>query len=280
MSNTKQFATISDYLEIINEFPKIWHTFPNTIWFRGVENSDYKLVPGIVWRGLRKYEDHVTRSFLINYRNYWPHQTYDPFELYSLMQHFGLPTRLLDWTSSPLVGFYFALEKSLKVERMKNMNNQNAIVWVLCPHKLNEIHSGAKNIYTPNRNEDDVLPHWLPIALKEKQDINDKIPNHPIAVKFPHANQRISSQQGCFTFHGLSDDCLSESFKGLDEYEQQYLIKLELSASSNKMDLMKELYSLGYTEDAIYQDLNSLSERIVRELEQFNHLIPSGGLYI
>jgi hypothetical protein len=280
MSNEEQFSSINGYLEIINGLPKKWHTFPNTIWFRGIESSEYKLVPGIVWRGKRNYEDHMVRSFLINYRNYWAHRTYDPFELYSLMQHFGLPTRLLDWTSSPLVGLYFALEKSIKADKMNYNNKHDVIVWVLCPHKLNAIHSGIKNIYTPNRNYDDVLPHWLPTALKDKQDVNDKIPDYPIAVKFPHTNKRISSQQGCFTFHGLSDNCLSESFKSFMGKNEPYLIKLILSDIGKKEDLMKELYSLGYAEDVIYQDLSSLSRRIVRELEQFDHLIPSGGLYI
>ena len=53
----------------------------------------------------------------------------DEWEWYFLMQHYGVPTRLLDWTENPLIAIYFAVEGH-KADR-------DAAVWALDPTWLN-----------------------------------------------------------------------------------------------------------------------------------------------
>ena len=117
-------------------------------WYRGHRLSEWGVLPSI-WRGYTPTEErNLTNRFrsraAIRYSPtpaYYAHASW-----LSLMQHYGLPIRLLDWTRLPMVAMYFALEDYLPGGA--GAVEGDAAVWILHPHELNELQKGFS--FTPD----------------------------------------------------------------------------------------------------------------------------------
>ena len=172
-------------------------------WFRGQGNAEWDLVPKFyrtkpidLLTEIEMREEFVTHAPAlcdIKPANEW--------EWYFLMQHYGAPTRLLDWTDGALIALYFAVRD--------NTGDRHAAVWALDPWDLNLKIVGRDEVIPPgdpvfataNRKEH----AWPPKRVGRRKALDD----WPIAVFPGHFDKRIGAQRSSFTVHGKNVDGLS-----------------------------------------------------------------------
>jgi hypothetical protein len=167
------------------------------------------------------------------------------------MQHYGAPTRLLDWTESPLVSLYFAVRSS--------RGCFPAAVWILDAWWLNRMVIRKDEVIPPAdtgtlpADRKRVAP-WLPDRFKK----GARLPRLPCAVYPTHTMRRISAQRSCFTIHGSAHD-------GFDEIthnrRRAKLVKIEIPAWEVRQ-VRDSLESYGIDETTIFPDLEALGRAV------------------
>ncbi|AFQ42458.1 FRG domain-containing protein [Desulfosporosinus meridiei] len=176
-----------------------------------------------------------------------------------MMQHYGVPTRLLDWSRDALTALFFALDG-----RGPNDAGKDAAVWILNPVRLNEafsFHSFVNPGYIPNVNERIVNLYFGP---------NAEIPSNkkPAAVIGPLNNTHIVAQRGVFTLFPHDKEIKSLN---LFSDASNYLVEICIAAESISL-ISEQLKRYGVTRFTLYPDITEVRNQIALEGEEEGQL--------
>jgi len=220
------------------------------VWFRGQARSSWTLVPSLGRKSMRlDAELALIKRFK---QNALPHLTQRPqteWEWLFLMQHHRLPTRLLDWTESPLAALCFAVEYNKKHE------NHDAAIWCLVPTDLNR---HANVVYpfeteVPAFDHDPILESYRPsrIASESTSQL------FPVAAIASRNSPRIVAQQGTFTITHRKMTCIESVGNAL------HVWRLIIPWRS-KAKIREELRLLHFTDLTLFPELDKVAIEALR----------------
>ncbi len=218
-------------------------------WWRGQESINNRgLLPKAFRKPiLRKYEESLAREFMLKaptrYANCPQHD--DLAGWLFLMQHYGLPTRLLDWSESPLVALFFAVREGLK---------EPGALFALNPMDLNG-QQREPGSYIISADSEEARPLFARIFPKEKTE-----PCGILAIGTRQIDNRMLMQHAQFTIHDLE-----APLQNLD-YHNRFLFHFEVPAAAKPI-IFRELFNLGIRESNLFPDLGSLAIDLIKTIE-------------
>ena len=219
---------------------------PKVVWFRGHSDASWALLPtlfripsgvdGVQMEKRAFLEFKRTASRLFERRH-------SDWEILFDMQHYWVPTRLLDWSEVLGVAVAFILHNEYgKVE--------DSALFVLDPLALNKL-SGISEVKSV---PDDPTFDYRAIYW-DKQPFAAQ---HPIAIIPPMQTDRVFAQRGVFTIHGDNPAALE---KQCPEVVKRVLLKKEAKAAAREF-----LEHANLDEYSVFPDIIGLSRHLRRKI--------------
>jgi hypothetical protein len=269
-------TSVGGFLDAVTEIRDCWR--PNDdeeLWFRGEkEVRDTRLCPQLY----RPPKDHTLKSIsellcvevdLFDYFQRCGAQLCegthpeDDWDWYFVMQHYGAPTRILDWSDGALNGLHFALRKTdLAPEK-------DACVYVLQPYLLLDHLKSLPDYDTtkekwkifiqenPSKgfSDDEWDNAYLPDIDDEWSD-RVPLPQVPLLWDAAHTMRRFGAQRSRFMIFGTDPLWVQNIL------EKQDWIRLISIEAKSIPKIRRELRQAGVTESVIFPDLDGLGREV------------------
>lgn len=294
--NTKEFSGISNEIALfkgvvynkkkidlhivssfdgLNKFLSVLKRDEKKLYFyRGHSNSNYRLLPSIMRTPImRKNESILYKELLINcpkeFNGYYNH-----LEKLVKMQHYGLPTRLLDITRNILVALYFACESNFSGygelvlleedrEKIKYPNSDTISILASLPlfsyDVLKNYYSYAKNNNMSEKMFNDNISRLISEIRMEKPAFKPEVKKTDIldsyVVYAEMNNDRIIKQDGAFILCGLDN---RDGF--LEKFRYKNGSKKVIILITNKKKFLAQLENYSINRAKLFPEIDFVSE--------------------
>jgi hypothetical protein len=253
----------------------------HTLYFRGHADESWLAHPSIYRHvnndvNLPKYvskEDVLFRSMVANCPEDFLHCE-SAFDYLVKMQHYGLPTRLLDVTSNPLVALYFACNSL----NGKDGKHAEVLVYEVPDEEIRFYNSDTVSVISniskvsvgfDFQNQRTKFIHEIknekPYFLNE---IKEEHFNSVVCVKAKLDNKRIVKQSGAFLLFAMGKDKLNPA-EIPDKYLYQYNKgQSELKITQNgKQKILTELAELAISEATLFPEIDNVAKYLKEQIK-------------
>jgi len=227
---------LGEYFEIFNSLLKKGEMF----WFRGLADIELRLKPSAL-RPRSENKRNKALSLVSSFKQFAemklerPPADDEQLKWVQLARHYGLPTRLLDWTKNAAVALYFACCE-------KECANKDGAVYVLNPVELNmRVDPKTPRVLDPNLDRGFIEVY---LKLGGKRNLRGC---HTIAINPTWNSARIAAQQGVFTIAG-------SRYFTMTSKEASSLVCVKIM-KEYKISLLDELERVGVNEMSLFPEL-------------------------
>ncbi|MFR9701305.1 FRG domain-containing protein [Aeromonas sanarellii] len=289
---SKSIGALSTFLKKIKQIqPQKDHT----LFFRGHADVDYIDMPSIyrfhpknnIIRPYILEEDILFRKIIMACPGDFKNDK-STFDQLVRMQHYGLPTRLLDITSNPLVALYF----SCIDKRGKGGKIGQVIVYEVPNDRIKFYSSDTVSVIAniAKRPNDIVISKFKNyekedlLADKEYNrlihEIQEEKPYFKREIKLSHLesvvcvqpkldNKRIIKQSGAFFLFGINENKLEPATIPDDFYKLDTVgNKINILISNNhKNKILDELESLSISNATLFPEIDNVSKFLKTQIE-------------
>ncbi|HFI0419611.1 TPA: FRG domain-containing protein [Streptococcus suis] len=247
------------------------------LFYRGHSNVNYLLKPGVARNiNLHRNEHHLYEQTILRNPDYFKDDKYHIDKL-KTMQHYGVPTRLLDITSNPLIALYFSACTSddvdgeviiFNVDENDIKYTESDSISVLASMALLDYHT-KDSLYQRNNNQinnisGDKLLSKIRLEKPSFQNtINSNIFEENFFVLTKKDNRRIQKQDGAF----ICCSCNPYTAKSINQYRFSIHNKRQILIISKnaKKSILNQLELFDIHRGSIYPEIDKVSEYLVKK---------------
>ena len=161
------------------------------------------------------------------------------------MQHYGAPTRLLDWTYSFYVALFFAVEKS----------SQSSQIWALDMSNY--------QVVTNEEAENSIKSRWEIQKCKLQSVFANDNPKLEVVAVNPYLlNQRLSIQQGLFLMpYNITESFKANLFQGKRRPTKKTMIRFEIRPGIRK-EILQNLHQMNINRATLFPGLEGFAQSL------------------